>query len=506
MFNAFYRLNENPFSPDLVLNGPYLSESHAEALTHLNYGVSETGGFILLTGDEGSGKTTLLSNLIEHLPKDTDVAVIHNPAVNEIELLADLCDALSIEYHESNLKHLIDCLSTFLQSNHDKGRRSVLVIDNAQHLSNNLLEQLRLLTNLETDTQKLLQIILVGRPELKRHLNQQALRQVAQRITVRYHLAPLKKTEILGYIAHRLRACGLNEPLFKHSAIKLIAKYSAGNPKLINQLSERVLMTAYGQSQSSIDGRITQVAIAEALGTDKTKPGKMVSPAVAASLMLTCILGYGIWQVAENQLAPESLTAQRSAEPLTVQRVNLQALTLAIDTVTPTKEPLHSHQRVQSDEHKEQDTAIRAQTALVHLRDDKSENHLAERVKDLQSVDFTEADSPAIIYVAAKAKVKDNTDVNPVSSIGQLTHSQKNWYVVQVYAGHLQLDNLQKFSCNEHELLTRHHDDTFYITSPNLNLIDARKVKQKLESDCQLDSWVKPLPKSWRPLLAATTN
>ncbi|BAJ02782.1 ExeA family protein [Shewanella violacea] len=504
MFNAFYRLNDNPFSPELMLSSPYLSKSHTEALAHLSYGVRETGGFILLTGDEGSGKTTLLTSLIAHLPENTDVAVMHNPAFSEVELLADLCTALAIEFHQANLKHLIDCLSDFLQANHDKGHNTVLVIDNAQHLSNNLLEQLRLLTNLETDTQKLLQIILVGRPELKQHINQQALRQVAQRITVRYHLGPLTKQETSEYIAHRLRLCGLHEPLFQQSAVKIIAKYSAGNPKLINRLSERALMTAYGQSQNSIDARITQIAIADVLGIEPTRSVKIPLVAIITSLMLIGIISYQVLKAPDTQLAPESLAAQASVPRLTAT-AKAKATAFAHTTKATTSTQVLEGIRPQY-QAKPIYSATRAQTPLVNLPEEPNNDghsELIEDVEPIESTDLTQAVTPALIYITAK--FVENPDINSVSSIDPKTNvQQQNWYVVQVYAGYLPPGNPQEYSCEYHELITRQHGDTFYITSLNLNLADAREIKQKLKTRCQLDSWVKPLPKSWRPLLTAT--
>ncbi|WP_445775441.1 ExeA family protein, partial [Shewanella sp.] len=220
MYKAFYGLNDNPFSIAPNPHYMFLSDRHREALAHLTYGLGETGGFVLLTGEVGTGKTTVSRCLLEQIPDNTDTAFILNPSLTELELLATLCDELEIAYGDNpTLKQLTDLISMYLLNNHKNGRNTVLIIDEAQHLRSEVLEQLRLLTNLETNTKKLLQVILIGQPELQQLLKRQDLRQLAQRITARYHLLPLNKEEIALYVQHRLQVAGRHEPLFTRKAI-----------------------------------------------------------------------------------------------------------------------------------------------------------------------------------------------------------------------------------------------------------------------------------------------
>ncbi len=251
MYQAFFGLNEIPFSIAPNPQFLFLSDRHREALTHLTYGLGETGGFVLLTGEVGTGKTTVSRCLLKQLPETTDTAFILNPSLTELELLATLCDELGIQYGDKpTLKQLTDLISQFLLNNHQQGRHTLLIIDEAQHLRAEVLEQLRLLTNLETDTKKLLQIILIGQPELQQLLQRQELRQLAQRITARYHLMPLTQEEVGLYVQHRLQVAGRHQPLFSSSAIKALHKYSGGIPRLVNLLCERALMAAYGRGEA----------------------------------------------------------------------------------------------------------------------------------------------------------------------------------------------------------------------------------------------------------------
>jgi general secretion pathway protein A len=272
MYYRYFGLQEEPFS--IAVNPKYLfmSTRHRDALAHLLYGVGAGGGFILLTGEVGTGKTTINRCLMQQLPMETDVAVILNPALNAEELLATVCDELEIDYEPgtSSLKVLTDHLHSFLLENHGRGRNTVLMIDEAQHLQFEVLEQIRLLTNLETNTRKLLQIILVGQPELSVMLAKPELRQLSQRITARYNLKPLDFEETDAYIRHRLQVAGLpaNQELFPRSVVKGIYKYSRGIPRLINVLCGRMLLGTYGQNKPSVDGSMLRQAAGEVLGEE----------------------------------------------------------------------------------------------------------------------------------------------------------------------------------------------------------------------------------------------
>lgn len=301
MYKAFYGLNDNPFSIAPNPHYLFLSDRHREALAHLTYGLGETGGFVLLTGEVGTGKTTVSRCLLGQLPDNTDTAFILNPSLTELELLATLCDELKISYGENpSLKQLTDHLSRFLLANHQKGRNTVLIIDEAQHLRAEVLEQLRLLTNLETDTKKLLQVILIGQPELQLLLKRQELRQLAQRITARYHLLPLNEDEIALYVLHRLQVAGRFEPLFTRKAIKVLQKYTGGIPRLINLLCERALMAGYAQSKVPIDHYMVRRAAAEVLGEEEPQQNKYLWPsAIATALVLA--FGVSYWLFTNNQ-------------------------------------------------------------------------------------------------------------------------------------------------------------------------------------------------------------
>lgn len=288
MYKAFYGLNDNPFSIAPNPHYFFLSDRHKEALAHLTYGLGETGGFILLTGEVGTGKTTVSRCLISQLSENTDTAFILNPSLNDTDLLASLCDELQIPYSDNpQPKELTDCISQFLLKNHENGRQTILIIDEAQHLNAEVLEQLRLLTNLETDTEKLLQVILIGQPELQLLLKRAELRQLAQRISARYHLLPLSQQEIQLYVHHRLQVAGRLEPLFTKSAFKELYTISQGVPRIINLVCERALMAGYVQSKELIDKQMIRVAALEILGKLPQKNHGIMPIALAISFVLT---------------------------------------------------------------------------------------------------------------------------------------------------------------------------------------------------------------------------
>ncbi|MCS6207626.1 ExeA family protein [Shewanella baltica] len=321
MYKAFYGLSDNPFSIAPNPHYLFLSDRHREALAHLTYGLGETGGFVLLTGEVGTGKTTVSRCLLGQLPDNTDTAFILNPSLTELELLATLCDELKMSYGDNpTLKQLTDHLSRFLLDNHSKGRNTVLIIDEAQHLRPEVLEQLRLLTNLETDTKKLLQVILIGQPELQLLLKRQELRQLAQRITARYHLLPLNEDEIALYVLHRLQVAGRFEPLFTRKAVKVLQKYSGGIPRLINLLCERSLMAGYAQSRVPIDHHMVRQAAAEVLGEEEPTQNRYLWPtATAAALFVAFGVSYWLFTdkpvnaASASSMALESTSANVAA-------------------------------------------------------------------------------------------------------------------------------------------------------------------------------------------------
>lgn len=303
MYYRYFGLTEAPFS--IAVNPRYLfmSARHREALAHLLYGVGEGGGFVLLTGEVGTGKTTIIRSLLEQLPPNTDIAMVFNPTLNADELLATVCDELGASYMQDSqsLKTLTDSLHQFLLRNHARGRHTVLLIDEAQHLQFEVLEQIRLLTNLETNTRKLLQIILVGQPELRTLLNKPELRQLAQRITARYQLKPLDLAETEEYIRHRLQVAGLESGrvLFPRSIVKHIYRLSRGVPRIINVLCDRMLLGAYGQNKSSVDKSIVKLAVGEVLdleGSDSLSKPRYILPAIAAGFIVCVVFGGVLFQ------------------------------------------------------------------------------------------------------------------------------------------------------------------------------------------------------------------
>ena len=296
MYKAFFSLTENPFSISPNPKYLYMSDRHTEALTHLVYGLRDGGGFVLLTGEVGTGKTTVSRCLRQQLPDDTDLAFILNPSLSTEELLASICDAFQLPYAQpATLKTLFDALHHFLLQNHQAGRRTLLVIDEAQHLMPDVLEQLRLLTNLETDDAKLLQIVLIGQPELQELLRQPLLRQLAQRITARYHLLPLDLNDVDSYVRFRLQVAGCLQPIFTPSAIRALHRLSGGIPRVINLICERALLGAYAAGRERINDKLLAQAAYEATGVrDEGTTGAVLAFSLAGILMLTA--GWFGWQ------------------------------------------------------------------------------------------------------------------------------------------------------------------------------------------------------------------
>ncbi len=296
MYKAFFNLTENPFSISPNPKYLYMSDRHTEALTHLVYGLRDGGGFVLLTGEVGTGKTTVSRCLRQQLPDDTDLAFILNPSLSTEELLASVCDAFQLTYSQpATLKTLFDALHHFLLQNHQAGRRTLLVIDEAQHLMPEVLEQLRLLTNLETDDAKLLQIVLIGQPELQQLLRQPLLRQLAQRITARYHLLPLDLNDVDSYVRFRLQVAGCLQPIFTPSAIRALHRLSSGIPRVINLICERALLGAYAAGRERINDKLLAQAAYEATGVrDEGSTGAVLAFSLAGMLMLAA--GWFSWQ------------------------------------------------------------------------------------------------------------------------------------------------------------------------------------------------------------------
>ena len=303
MYSNFFGLNEKPFSITPDPRYLFMSERHGEALAHLVYGVTESGGFVQLTGEVGTGKTTLLRTLLlNRMPENADVAVVLNPQLSAHEFLATICEELEIRVPEKqhSIKALTDALNRHLLQAHADGRRTIVVVDEAQNLAPAVLEQVRLLTNLETTKQKLLQIILIGQPELRDLLARNDLRQLAQRITGRYHLESLSGEETALYIEHRLRIAGALGEIFDGAAKKEIFRHSQGVPRLINVICDRALLGAYSQESRQVNKRIVRRAAAEVSG-ELGRSALFRRVAIAASVIAAGVVIASIWSITQQQ-------------------------------------------------------------------------------------------------------------------------------------------------------------------------------------------------------------
>jgi general secretion pathway protein A len=269
MVEEYFGFTRRPFSivPDPYFY--YLSTGHREALAHLFYGIRGDGGFVLLTGDVGTGKTTACRRLIDLLPEDSEVAFILNPRLTVNELLATICDEFGIDYPVKNKsnKVFVSLINDYLLDLQAKGRRAILIIEEAQNLRHEVLEQIRLLTNLETKDHKLLQVLMIGQPELRKLLSQPRLLQLSQRITARYHLGPLSNGEIHEYINYRLSAAGWSRgPLFSPPVMRRLSRLSHGIPRLLNAICDRALLGAYVQGKTQVDKKTLITAAREVSG------------------------------------------------------------------------------------------------------------------------------------------------------------------------------------------------------------------------------------------------
>ncbi len=296
MYTSHFGLRENPFNVTPDTRYLFLSRQHSEALNHLLYGINEKKGFIIITGGIGTGKTTLCRKILSLIDESTDAALILNSAVSEIELLETINQEFGIPLRagRQSKKGYIDDLNRFLLANFTAGRNAVLLIDEAQNLAPSVLEQIRMLSNLETEREKLLQIILIGQPELEEILASPALRQLNERIPVRYTLTPLDLPQVKDYIRHRLSIAGSGDNgsvHFTHRACRLIYRYSRGIPRRINAICDRALLIAFSRGDSSINPQIVKEGTTDIginYGGDKpgTGDGKIIRLVVLAFLII----------------------------------------------------------------------------------------------------------------------------------------------------------------------------------------------------------------------------
>lgn len=318
MYLTHFQLNAAPFSITPDPRFVYLSAQHQDALAHLRFGLGQggSGGFVVLTGEVGTGKTTLSRLALEHLPANTDAALILNPNLDARELLeaiaqelgilpsADLTDP-KIQPPALSAKQLTDLLNVFLLAKHQENRRVVVILDEAQNLPRDTLEQVRLLTNLETDTQKLLQIILLGQPELNTLLERQDLRQLSQRITARFHLHALSASESASYLTHRLKVAGSLRDIFTPAAARLLHQLSHGVPRVLSTLADRALLAAYTRNKHHVEPSDVYAAAQEILPRYSSRNGlarfgsnsRMSTWPVAVAACLLIAAGFGVRQL-----------------------------------------------------------------------------------------------------------------------------------------------------------------------------------------------------------------
>jgi general secretion pathway protein A len=323
MYNNYFHLKGAPFSIAPDPRYLFMSERHREALAHLLYGIGSGGGFVLLTGEIGAGKTTVCRCFIEQIPENCRLAYIFNPRLSVEELLLSVCDEFRIELPPAGtpigLKGYVDAINRYLLEAHAQGLNNVLVIDEAQNLSAEVLEQLRLLTNLETSERKLLQIILIGQPELRTMLARPELEQLAQRVIARYHLGPLSEPETGAYVAHRLAVAGaaagtVNSP-FPPALTPLIQTLTHGVPRRINLLCDRALLGAYVENSPQVTRPILKKAAAEVFAGEPPAPRRLRMPLVAGGVLAAVAISAAAWQALPAS-APVAATAPAKAVPV----------------------------------------------------------------------------------------------------------------------------------------------------------------------------------------------
>ncbi len=352
MYAPFFGLKQEPFSIAPDPRFLFMSERHREALAHLLYGLGGGGGFVLLTGEIGAGKTTVCRCFLEQIPKRCNVAYIFNPKLTVIELLKTVCDEFGIaEEHigpgVATVKDYIDPLNQFLLKMHAVGRNNVLIIDEAQNLSADVLEQLRLLTNLETNERKLLQIVLIGQPELRTMLARPELEQLAQRVVARFHLQALSERETAHYIRHRLSVAGMTKAVpFEREAARRVYQWSRGLPRRINLLCDRAMLGAYAGGLTRIDRGIVDKAAREVFDSasppptaagSRTRPARRwtsrITPAAGVGLAGAVVV-LGVWALAmhgpwRDKAGGEGSAAASAAPASTAKAASARALASA---------------------------------------------------------------------------------------------------------------------------------------------------------------------------------
>ena len=342
MLLEYYGFAEAPFSITPDPRFVYLSERHRDALAHLHYGITQGGGggFVQLTGEVGTGKTTLCRLLLEQLPETVRVALVLNPLLSPVELLETIAEELRLEVEgvRGSLKGLYDRLNAFLIDAYAQGLRVVVIIDEAQNLSKDALEQVRLLTNLETPTQKLLQMVLLGQPELRDLLDRPELRQLAQRITARFHLTPLDADEVEAYVRHRVAVAGATRFPFTRLAVKRLHHHAGGVPRLVNVIAERALLAGYAREEHPVGERLVDLAAREVLVRPLKRLPKPSMPVVIGAALL---IGVGLFALAPKRpvTPPPRDIVVEPPKPIPPPRLDGAALAARLPGLDPSPMP-----------------------------------------------------------------------------------------------------------------------------------------------------------------------
>ena len=347
MYTQYFGLKENPFALSPDPRYLYLSQRHQDALAHLMYGITGGGGFVQLTGEVGTGKTLMIRAMLLRLPDTVDVALVLYPFLSVREFMFALCDDLRIKRPvEDGLKSQIDTLNAFLLENHAQGRRTVVVMDEAHRLNREVLEQIRLLTNLETTKEKLLQIILVGQPELNSMLARPDMRQLAQRVTARYNLQALLPAETRAYVTHRCQVAGAEAQLFTTVALYLVHRLTGGVPRLINVLCDRALLAAYARGKTRVSAGILRAAAHEVETGVRVRPNWRFAAMALVMVLTTTVSAFAVWQMQPEWLtrftgqglvavAPATEKVGTSTPPVASSTIPESARTLAKLLVDP---------------------------------------------------------------------------------------------------------------------------------------------------------------------------
>lgn len=334
MFEVFFGLSENPFNLTPDPKFLFLSEVHQEALSHLQYGIEQRKGFVLITGEVGTGKTTICRSLLAMLPKKTRTALVLNPSLSDIELLQTINQDFGIDSSPNSKKQLLDKLYDFLIDVFVKGENAVLIIDECQNLTPEVLEQIRLLSNLETEKEKLLQIILIGQPELAKMLQSPGLRQINDRIVLRYHIWPLSLPDTKNYLRHRMAVAGAyRTDIFTPGAARAIYRYSQGLPRKMNAVAERSLLIAYLKGKEKITRSIISAAVEELKGNygENTGRGRWIFP-ITAGVAAASIAFFMLWPGIFS-----SFSEYTAAPVVAIEKKVPESPDLKVETIKPSR-------------------------------------------------------------------------------------------------------------------------------------------------------------------------